>query len=134
MCFAVSSIEELLTKIDMLLDGFDCSEDDPRGGWWQTSDGAKIGRIKLHELKKLIASHLAAPPAASVSRHDSNHHRRPTMTDLPPKNGHVLRLAEIIREVDGAHSLGASALAEAILAHPGSRWQPVEDIEIEVRR
>lgn len=31
---------------------------------------------------------------------------------------HVLRLAEIIREVDGNHSLGAAALAEAILAHP----------------
>lgn len=35
-----------------------------------------------------------------------------------PKVGHVLRLAEIIREVDGNHSLGASALAEAILSHP----------------
>jgi hypothetical protein len=28
-------------------------------------------------------------------------------------------LAEIIREVDGKHDLGAAALAEAILAHPG---------------
>lgn len=36
---------------------------------------------------------------------------------LPPKVGHILRLAEIIREVDGSHSLGASALAEAILSH-----------------
>jgi len=31
----------------------------------------------------------------------------------------VLRLAEIIREVDGKHHLAAAALAEAILAHPG---------------
>jgi hypothetical protein len=31
----------------------------------------------------------------------------------------ILRLAEIIREVDGKHDLGAAALAEAILAHPG---------------
>jgi hypothetical protein len=38
---------------------------------------------------------------------------------LPPRVGHVLRLAEIIREVDGKHDLGAAALAEAILAHPG---------------
>lgn len=37
---------------------------------------------------------------------------------LPPKVGHILRLAEIIREVDGSHSLGAAALAEAILDHP----------------
>ena len=31
----------------------------------------------------------------------------------------VLRLAAIIREVDGKHDLGAVSLAEAILAHPG---------------
>lgn len=42
--------------------------------------------------------------------------------DLPPRIGHVLRLAEIIREVDGSHDKGAAALAEAILSHPGSRW------------
>lgn len=42
----------------------------------------------------------------------------PIMTDkLPPKVGHILKLAEIIREVDGWHSLGAAALAEAILSH-----------------
>ena len=41
---------------------------------------------------------------------------------LPPRVGHILRLAEIIREVDGSHNLGASALAEAILSHPGARW------------
>jgi hypothetical protein len=38
---------------------------------------------------------------------------------LPPRVGHILRLTEIIREVDGKHDLGAAALAEAILAHPG---------------
>jgi hypothetical protein len=36
---------------------------------------------------------------------------------LPPKVGHILRLAEIIREVDGSHTLGAAVLAEAILSH-----------------
>ena len=36
--------------------------------------------------------------------------------------GAILALAAIIREVDGNHSLGAAALAEAILGHPGSRW------------
>ena len=37
---------------------------------------------------------------------------------MTPSVGHILRLAEIIREVDGNHSLGAAALAEAILSHP----------------
>jgi hypothetical protein len=41
---------------------------------------------------------------------------------VPPRVGHILRLADIIREVDGNHSLGAAALAEAILSHPDSRW------------
>jgi len=63
---------------------------------------------------------------------------------LPPRVGHILRLAEIIREVDGKDELGAAALAEAILAHPGfsgchdgpvdqaaqgevgNPWQPIE--------
>ncbi len=43
---------------------------------------------------------------------------------IPPRVGHVLRLAEIIMEVDlksdrNTFVLGAAALAEAILAHPG---------------
>ena len=47
--------------------------------------------------------------------------------ELPPKIGHILKLAAIIREVDGNHSLGAAALAEAILSHRHSRWVPVKD-------
>jgi hypothetical protein len=47
---------QLLAKIDALLDGIDRCEDDPRGGWWQTPDGARIGRIKLRELKELITA------------------------------------------------------------------------------
>lgn len=34
----------------------------------------------------------------------------------------VLKLAAIIRKVDGNHDKGAAALAEAILAHPDSLW------------
>jgi len=68
---------------------------------------------------------------------------------LPPRVGHILRLAEIIEEVDlksdrNTFVVGAAALAEAILAHPGfsgchddpvalpaqggvgSTWQPIE--------
>ena len=44
---------ELFAQIETLLDGIDRHEDDPRGGWWQTPDGAKIGRIKLRELKEI---------------------------------------------------------------------------------
>ncbi len=50
----MSSIEKLLSRVDVLLDGIDRSEDDPLGGWWQSSDGARVGRIKLRELKDLI--------------------------------------------------------------------------------
>jgi hypothetical protein len=42
-----------------------------------------------------------------------------------PDIKHVDALAAIIREVDGAHSLGAAALAKEILAHPSSQWGPV---------
>jgi hypothetical protein len=42
-----------------------------------------------------------------------------------PDIEHIDALAAIIREVDGAHSLGAAALAEAILSHPASQWRPV---------
>ena len=49
---------------------------------------------------------------------------QPEPQGLPPRVGHILRLAEIIREVDGSHDKGAAALAEAILSHSGSRWSP----------
>ncbi len=42
-----------------------------------------------------------------------------------PDIEHIDALAAIIREVHGAHSLGAAALAEAILSHPASQWGPV---------
>ena len=59
---------------------------------------------------------IAALNAAELSQ--------PEPGGLPPRVGHILRLAEIIREVDGNHGKGAAALAEAILSHPGSRWSP----------
>ena len=51
----------------------------------------------------------------------------PADDELPPRIGHILKLAAIIREVDGNHSLGAAALAEAILSHRHSRWIPAID-------
>jgi hypothetical protein len=46
-----------------------------------------------------------------------------------PEVDDILRLAEIIREVDGNHDKGAAALAEAILSHPDSRWQHAQPLE-----
>jgi hypothetical protein len=40
-----------------------------------------------------------------------------------PEVDDILRLAAIIRRVDGNHDKSAAALAEAILSHPDSRWQ-----------
>jgi hypothetical protein len=50
---------DLFARIDTLLDGIDRDECHPDGGWWQTSDGSRLGRIKLRELKELIASSLS---------------------------------------------------------------------------
>jgi hypothetical protein len=59
---------------------------------------------------------------------------QPEPGGLPPRVGHILRLAEIIREVDGNHDKGAAALAEAILSHPGSRWSPtIEPVPVAQR-
>jgi hypothetical protein len=55
---------------------------------------------------------LEQPPAVTAPAAE------PATDELPPKVGHIFRLAEIIREVDGTHDKGAAALAEAILSHP----------------
>jgi hypothetical protein len=54
------------------------------------------------------ATEMVAPPAEGEVGDE----------ELLPCVGHVLRLAEIIRAVDGNHDKGAAALAEAILSHP----------------
>jgi hypothetical protein len=55
------STEKLFTELDQLLYGIDRHSDHPEGGWWETEDGAKFGRIKLRELKELITRHLSPP-------------------------------------------------------------------------
>jgi hypothetical protein len=45
-----------------------------------------------------------------------------------PEVDDILRLAAIIRRVDGTHDKGAAALAEAILSHPDSRWQHAQPV------
>jgi hypothetical protein len=59
---------------------------------------------------------------------------RPTIKPEVPAPMSADTLAAIIREVDGAHRLGAAALAVAILAHPGSRWSPtIEPVPVAER-
>jgi hypothetical protein len=41
---------------------------------------------------------------------------------------HINQLAAILREVDGSHTKGAADLAQAILSHPGSMWQPPDSL------
>ena len=48
---------------------------------------------------------------------------QPEPLGATPEVDDILRLAAIIRRVDGNHDKGAAALAEAILGHPDSRWQ-----------
>jgi hypothetical protein len=55
------STEKLFSELDQLLDGIDRCNNHPEGGWWQTEDGAKVGRIKLRELQELITRHLSPP-------------------------------------------------------------------------
>ena len=50
---------------------------------------------------------------------------------MTTETDHILKLAEIIRKVDGGNRLGAAALAEAILSHPGSKWSPAVEPEPE---
>jgi hypothetical protein len=54
----MSNSDQLFNRIDTILDGIDRQEDDPKGGWWHTEDGARVGRIKLRELKEAIQEHL----------------------------------------------------------------------------
>lgn len=80
--------------------------------------------MAVHECQTLgeLAEHFSHAVLARWGRHEIE----PGSADeeLPPRVGHILKLAEIIREVDGGNRLGAAALAEAILSYPGSRWSP----------
>jgi hypothetical protein len=55
------NLQDLFAKVDALLDGIDRQEDDPRGGYWKTSDGAKVGKIMLRNLKELLTRELTQP-------------------------------------------------------------------------
>jgi hypothetical protein len=76
----------------------------------------------IHELRDRVAALEAAPDRVLVRNQTGEYLRAgtPVYADTPPEldADAVLSLAAIIRSVDGAHNLGAAALAEAILSHP----------------
>jgi hypothetical protein len=52
------STEKLFREIDQLLDGIDRRVDHPEGGWWETDDGGRFGKIMLRKIKETISRHL----------------------------------------------------------------------------
>lgn len=57
MCYAnnASEAEEVLKKIETILAGIDAAESDSDAGWWETSEGAKMGAKKLAQIRALLA-------------------------------------------------------------------------------
>jgi hypothetical protein len=76
----------------------------------------------IRELRDRVAALEAAPDRVLVRNQTGEYVRAgtPVYMATPPEldADAVLSLAAIIRSVDGAHNLGAAALAEAILSHP----------------
>jgi hypothetical protein len=76
----------------------------------------------IHELRDRVAALEAAPDRVLVRNQTGEYLKAgtPVYADTPLEldADAVLSLAAIIRSVDGAHNLGAAALAEAILSHP----------------
>jgi hypothetical protein len=52
------STEKLFHELDQLLDGIDRRVEHPKGGWWETDDGGRFGKIMLRKIKETISRHL----------------------------------------------------------------------------
>jgi hypothetical protein len=137
----VADIEVIPTKTitlpadqwQAILDAVECHWDEgPPGEGWQSP--------LLSAASAALSAALAQPEPVGEGevwedlkeRPWDQYQTVPEPEGLLPRVGHILRLAEIIREVDGNHDKGTAALAEAILSHPGSRWQPSTPISQEV--
>ena len=60
----IATIDQLITKVRDCLDGIDRIQDDDRGGYWQTADGANVGRIILYGLEQMLRANWPDPAAA----------------------------------------------------------------------
>jgi hypothetical protein len=95
---------------------------------YECSDGdiqldGLFSREDLLELARTIPANQQPPLGQKAA--ETTHWRPATPQPSPvPVAMSADTLAAIIREMDGTHRLGANALAEAILSHPGSRWSP----------
>jgi hypothetical protein len=57
-------VDELINLVRHHLDGIDRIQDDDRGGYWQTPDGAKAGKIILRGLEQMLRANWPNPAAA----------------------------------------------------------------------
>lgn len=55
------NIDELIAKVKNILSGIDRTETDPSGGFWQTEDGARIGKIILRDLLRFLRENWPEP-------------------------------------------------------------------------
>ncbi|MEB3317180.1 MAG: hypothetical protein VKO39_03445 [Cyanobacteriota bacterium] len=105
------TIDELIAKVREHLDGIDRTQDDSRGGFWQTEDGAKAGRILLRNLEQMLRDnwpdHAPAPSnneVSELSRELESHARHITELEaegFPADNdlaALLLRAAELLRQ------------------------------------
>lgn len=100
------TIDELITKVKGHLDGIDRTEDDDRGGYWQTEDGAKVGRIILCGLEKILRDNWPDPAATPAQA-----------TEPLPKPTHVgfefeVRDGDYCMQATGSAPTYAQALSE----------------------
>ena len=92
------TIDTLIGKVREHLDGIDRTQDDDRGGYWQTQDGAQTGKIILRNLEKTLRENWPAP--------------------APPLNGiTVEELCSVLDRHDFRHLTNPS-LAFALMQHP----------------
>ena len=69
------TIDELIAKVREHLNGIDRTQDDSRGGYWQTADGALAGKIILRGLEQML---------------------RANWPDLPPAPDHVANASNMV--------------------------------------
>ena len=143
----IMTIDELIAKVREHLDGIDRIQDDSRGGYWQTPDGAKAGKIILRGLELMLRAHWPGdvPPlpadgeVAKVAKELQSHARHitelnaegwPTDNDLPPL---LTRAAALLQQQESKLATTREALRR-LVAWGGWRcanrsWQAL-DMEV----
>jgi hypothetical protein len=96
--------------------------------WLETGDALHQAADELEGAAaalELSASKLAAKvQSIRESRARQRERMDGSLDRLPPRFGQIVRLSEIIEQVDPGRSLSPVSLACAILEHPESPWAP----------